>query len=68
MERQHFQIEMGTWHRLKSEVWACKECESGCCWLLQYSAWNYLRQPLLEAMGDVGKTSLQKTMETEQPI
>ena len=26
-----------------------------CHWILQCSAWNYLRQPPLEAMGDVGE-------------
>ena len=36
----------------------CKECDSGevedvCHWLLQYSAWNHLRQSLLQAMDDV---------------
>ena len=36
----------------------CKECDSGevedvCHWLLQCSAWDHLRQPLLEAMDEV---------------
>ena len=50
-----FQIEMGRWHGLKREEQVCKECDSGeaedvCHWLLQCSAWDHLRQPLLEAM------------------
>ena len=53
-----FQIEMGRWHGLKREEQMCKECDSGevedvCHWLLQCSAWNHLRQPLLQAMDDV---------------
>ena len=52
-----FQIEMGTWHGVKREEQVCKECDSGevedvCHWLLQCSAWDHLRQPLLEAMQD----------------
>ena len=55
-----FQIEMGRWHGLKTEEQVCKECDSGevedaCHWLLQCSAWNSLRQPLLEAMNVVGE-------------
>ena len=50
-----FQIEMGRWHGMKREERVCKECDSGevedvlshC--LLQCSAWDHLRQPLLEA-------------------
>ena len=43
----------------------CKECDSGevedvCYWLLQCSAGNHLRQPLLEAMDDVSKDFLTK--------
>ena len=50
-----FQIEMGRWHGLKREERVCKECDSGEVedvrhWLLQCSAWNSLRQPLLETM------------------
>ena len=50
-----FQIEMGRWHRMKREERVCKECDSGevedvCHWLLQCSAWDHLRQPLLEPM------------------
>ena len=60
-----FQIEMGRWHGLKREELVCKECDSGevedvCHWLLQCSAWNSLRQPLLEAWTMKGKM-----METE---
>ena len=38
----------------------CNECDSREVedvyhWLLQCSAWNHLRQPLLEAMDDVGE-------------
>ena len=41
---------------MKREERVCKECDSGevedaCHWLLQCSAWDHLRQPLLEAMG-----------------
>ena len=55
-----FQIEIGRWHGLKREEWVCKECNSEeiedvCHWLLQCSAWNSLRQPLLEAMDNIGK-------------
>ena len=55
-----FLIETGRWHGLKSKEWVCKECDSGevevvCRWLVQCSAWNFLRQPLLEAMDDVGE-------------
>ena len=40
---------------MKREERVCKECDSGevedvCHWLLQCSAWDHLRQPLLEAM------------------
>ena len=50
-----FQIEMGRWHGMKREERVCKECDSGevedvCHWLLQCSAWDHIRQPLLEAM------------------
>ena len=50
-----FQIEMGRWHGMKREERVCKECDIGevedvCHWLLQCSAWDHLRQPLLEAM------------------
>ena len=31
------------------------EVEDVCHWLLQCSAWNHLRQPLPEAMDNVGK-------------
>ena len=53
------QIEMGRWHGLKKEERVCK-CDSGevedvCHWLLQCSAWNSLRQPLLEAMDNEGE-------------
>ena len=49
---------MGRWHGLKKEERVCKECDNGevedvCHWLLQCSAWNSLRQPLLEAMDNV---------------
>ena len=59
-ETATFQIEMGRWYGLKREEWVCKECNSGevedvCHWLLQCSAWNSLRQPLLEAMDNIGK-------------
>ena len=52
-----FQIEMERWHGLKTEEQVCKECDSwGCVPLaLQCSAWNSLRQPLLEAMNGVGE-------------
>ena len=56
-----FQIEMGRWYGLKREERMCKECDSEevedvCHWLLQCSAWNHLRQPLLEGFTtkDVG--------------
>ena len=53
-----FQIEMGRWHGLKREERVCREYDNGevedvCHWLLQCSAWRYLRQPYLEAMDDV---------------
>ena len=40
---------------MKREESVCEECDSGevedvCHWLLQCSAWDHLRQPLLEAM------------------
>ena len=44
----------------------CKECDSGEMedvpghWLLQCSAWDHLRQPLLEAMGAVREDCLVK--------
>ena len=68
-----FQIEMGMWHGLKREERVCKGCDSGevedvCHWLLQCSSWDHLRQPLLEAMDEEGRTSQQKMMETEQPL
>ena len=49
---------MGRWHGLKKEERVYKECDNGevedvCHWLLQCSAWNSLRQPLLEAMDNV---------------
>ena len=52
-----FQIEMGRWHGLKREGQMCKECDSGevedvCHWLLQCSAWNHLRQSLLDDVGE----------------
>ena len=55
-----FHIEIGRWRGLKREERVCKECDSGevedvCHWLLQCSAWNSLRQPLLEAMDNIGK-------------
>ena len=61
-----FQIEMGRWHGLKREERVCKVCDSGevedvCHWLLQCSAWNSLRQPLLEAMDDVGEDDGDRT-------
>ena len=67
-----FQIEMGRWHGLKREERVCKECVSGevedvCYWLLQCSAWDHLRQPLLEATDEVREDFSQKSMtETEQ--
>ena len=53
-----FQIEMGRWHGVKREERVCKECDSGevedvVHWLLQCSAWDHLRQPLLAAMDEV---------------
>ena len=41
----------------------CKECDSGevedvCHWLLQCSAWDHLRQSLLEAMDEVRELRL----------
>ena len=59
-----FQIEMGRRHGLKREE-VCKECDRGevedvCYWLLQCSALNSLRQPLLEAMNGVGEDFLTK--------
>ena len=61
-----FQIEMGRWHGLKREERVCKECDSGevedvCHWLLQCSAWNSLRQPLLEAMDNEGEDDGDRT-------
>ena len=61
-----FQIELGRWHGLKREEQVCKECDSGevkgvCHWLLQCSAWNFLRQPLLEVMGNVGEDDGDRT-------
>ena len=49
------QIEVGRWHGMKREERVCKECDSGEVedvfhWLLQCSAWDHLRQLLLEAM------------------
>ena len=45
---------------MKREEQVCKECDIGdveeVChwpWPLQYSAWDHLRQPLLEAMDEV---------------
>ena len=51
---------MGMWHGVKREDWICKKCdgeevEDVCHWLLQCSAWDHLRQPLLEAMDEVRK-------------
>ena len=51
---------MARWHGLKREEQVCKECDSGevedvCHWLLQCSAWNYLRQPFVKAMNGVGE-------------
>ena len=45
---------------MKREERVCKECDSGevedvCHWLLQCSAWNSLRQPLLEAVDNEGE-------------
>ena len=45
---------------MKRKECMCKECDSGevenvCHWPLQCSAWNHLRQPLLEAMDNVGE-------------
>ena len=34
---------------------SCGEVEDVCHWLLQCSAWNSLRQPLLQAMNSVGE-------------
>ena len=53
------------------EVRVCKVCDSGevedvCHWLLQCSAWDHLRQPLLEAMEDQGRTSHQRALERER--
>ena len=50
-----FQIEMGRCRGMKREERVCKECDSGemedvCHWLSQCSAWDNLRQPLLEAL------------------
>ena len=61
-----FQIEMGRWHGLKREERVCKECDSGevedvCHWLLQCSAWKSLRQPLLEAMDNLGEDDGDRT-------
>ena len=52
-----FQIEIGRWHSVKRKERVCKEYDSGevenvCHWLLQYSAWDHLRQPLLEAVNE----------------
>ena len=52
-----FQIEMGRWHGVKREDRICKECDSGevedvCHWLLQCSAWDHHRRPLLKAMDE----------------
>ena len=49
------QIKMGRWQGMMGEERVCKECDSGgvedgCHWLWQYSAWDHLQQPLLEAM------------------
>ena len=55
-----FQIEMGRWHGVKREERVCKECNSGevedvghCNWLLQCSAWDDFRKPLLAEMDAV---------------
>ena len=53
-----FQIEMGRWHGVKREERVCKECDSGEVedvghWLLQCSAWEDLRKPLLTEMDAV---------------
>ena len=47
-----FQIEMGRWHEVKREERVCKERDSGEVedvghWLLQCSAWDDFRKPLL---------------------
>lgn len=44
------------------------EVDDVCHWLLQCSAWNSFRQPLLKAMNGVGEDFLTKAMETEQPF
>ena len=51
---------------MKKEERVCKECDIGevedvCQWLLQCSAWNFLWQPLLEAMGNVGEDNGDRT-------
>ena len=53
-----FQIEMGRWHGVKREDMVCKECDSGEVedvdhWLLQCSAWEDFRKPLLAEMDAV---------------
>ena len=57
---------------MKREEWVFKECDGEvddvCHWLLQCSAWNSFRQPLLKAMNGVGEAFLTKAMETEQPF
>ena len=70
------QIEMGRWHGMKREESVCKECDSGemedvCHWLLQCSAWDHLRQPLLEAMEESiegGRTSKEHWRESSLPL
>ena len=43
---------------VRQKLMLCKECDSGevaDVWLLRCSAWNHLKQTLLEAMDDVGE-------------
>ena len=51
---------------VEEEKQVCKKCDSGevedmCHWLLQCSAWNSFRQPLLEAMDNVGEDDGHRT-------
>ena len=61
-------MRMGRWHGLKRgrsgfarSVTVGRLCMDVCHWLLQCSVWNSLRQPLLEAMDNVGEDDGDRT-------
>ena len=43
-----FQIEVGRWQGVERKERTCKECQSGEVEGVQCSAWEHLRQPLVE--------------------